>query len=167
MCEHFRYISQHNRTHSVGRHYNSEDRTGLNNVILHVLQFGRRDPDSKESLTIRLDLEQLWVHRLRSTTPMGLNVFDWLVIGPWSVHIHPVAVWLVVNPSLFIFYYITTTHSVKLSSSLKVVRTLFSQMCVFSLHDPQFTLYLQGRPTLLIPTNFTFRHPISQYFLNL
>ena len=76
MCEHFRYISQHNRTHSVGRHYNSEDHTGLNNITLHVLQFGRRDPDSKESLTIRLDLEQLWIHRLRSTTPMGLNVFD-------------------------------------------------------------------------------------------
>ena len=76
MCEHFRYISQHNRTHSVGRHYNSEDHSGLSNVTLHVLQFGRKDPDSKESLEIRLDLEQLWIHRLRSTTPMGLNVFD-------------------------------------------------------------------------------------------
>ena len=71
MCEHFRYISQHNRTHSVGRHYNSEDHSGLSNVTLHVLQFGRKYPDSKESLNIRLDQEQLWIHRLRSTTPMG------------------------------------------------------------------------------------------------
>ena len=76
MCEHFRYITQHNRTHSVGRHYNSDDHTGLTNITLHVLQFGRKDPDSKESLALRLELEQLWIHRLRSTTPMGLNVFD-------------------------------------------------------------------------------------------
>ena len=76
MCEHFRYITQHNSTHSVGRHFNSEQHQGLGNVKLHVLQFGRKDPDSKESLDIRLELERLWIHRLRSTTPMGLNVFD-------------------------------------------------------------------------------------------
>ena len=76
MCEHFRYITQHNSTHSVGRHYNTDDHSGLRDVCLHVLQFGRNDPDSKESLRVRLELEQLWIHRLRSTTPMGLNVFD-------------------------------------------------------------------------------------------
>ena len=76
MCEHFRYITQHNRTHSVGRHYTSDDHAGLTNIALHVLQFGRKDPDSKESLALRLELEELWIHRLRSTTPMGLNVFD-------------------------------------------------------------------------------------------
>ena len=76
MCEHFRYITQHNSTHSVGRHFNMEQHDGLGNVKLHVLQFGKKDPDSKESLEIRLSLERLWIHRLRSTTPMGLNVFD-------------------------------------------------------------------------------------------
>ena len=76
MCEHFRYITQHNSTHSVGRHFNMEDHQGLGNVKLHVLQFGQKDPDSKESLEIRLSFERLWIHRLRSTTPMGLNVFD-------------------------------------------------------------------------------------------
>ena len=53
-----------------------EQHDGLGNVKLHVLQFGKKDPDSKESLEIRLSLERLWIHRLRSTTPMGLNVFD-------------------------------------------------------------------------------------------
>ena len=76
MCEHFRYITQHNSTHSVGRHFNTEDHNVLGNVKLHVLQFGQKDPDSKESLEIRLEYERLWIHRLRSTTPMGLNVFD-------------------------------------------------------------------------------------------
>ena len=77
MCEHFRYITQHNSTHSVGRHFNMEEHQGLGNVKLHVLQFGRKDPDFKESLEIRLEIECLGIHRLSLTTPMGLNVFDW------------------------------------------------------------------------------------------
>ena len=76
MCEHFRFISQNNNTHSVGRHFNTEDHRGLSDVEIFVLQFGRKDPDSAESLAIRLILELMWIHRLRSTTPMGLNVFD-------------------------------------------------------------------------------------------
>ena len=76
MCEYFRYVTQHNRTHTFGRHYNSEHHNGLGDISLHVLQFGRKDPDSKESLIVRLELEQMWIHRLCSTTPMGLNVFD-------------------------------------------------------------------------------------------
>ena len=76
MYEHFRFISQNNNTHSVGRHFNSVDHKGLDDVELYILQFGRKDPDSEESLAIRLILELMWIHRLRSTTPMGLNVFD-------------------------------------------------------------------------------------------
>ena len=87
MCEHFRYITQHNSAHSVGQHFNMEQHDGLGNVKLHVLQFGKKDPDSKESLEIRLSLELLWIHRLRSTTPMGLNVFDWIRSGP--LHLTP------------------------------------------------------------------------------
>ena len=70
MCDHFRHITQHNITHSVGQYYDSEDHSGLTNVLLHILHFGKRYPE--ESLILRLDLE----HRLRSTTSMGLNVFD-------------------------------------------------------------------------------------------
>ena len=76
MCEHFRFISQSNNTHSVGRHYNDPDHHGLDDVNIYVLQFGRKNPDSDESLAIRLILELIWIHRLRSTTPLGLNVFD-------------------------------------------------------------------------------------------
>ena len=47
MCEDFRYITQHNSTHSVGRHFNMEQHNGLGNMKLHVLQFGKKDPDSK------------------------------------------------------------------------------------------------------------------------
>ena len=76
MCEHFRFISQDNNSHSVGRHFNDPDHRGLEDVNIFVLQFGRKNPDSDESLAIRLILELMWIHRLRSTTPLGLNVFD-------------------------------------------------------------------------------------------
>ena len=49
---------------------------GLSDVQLYVLQFGRKDPDSAESLAIRLIPELMWIRRLRFTTPLGLNVFD-------------------------------------------------------------------------------------------
>ena len=68
MCKHFRYVTQHNSS--------QEDHQVLVNIRLHVLQFGQRDPDSVESLRIRLEIEQLWIQRLCSTTPMGLNIFD-------------------------------------------------------------------------------------------
>ena len=76
MYEHFRFISKKDTSHSVGRHFNDVDHKGLQDVKLFVLQFGRKDPDSEESLALRLILELMWIHRLRSTTPMGLNVFD-------------------------------------------------------------------------------------------
>ena len=73
--EHFRFISQLNNTHSVGKRYNDPDHKGLDDVNIFVLQFGRKNSDSDESLAIRLILELIWIHRLRSTTPLGLNVF--------------------------------------------------------------------------------------------
>ena len=36
-----------------------EDHNGLGNVKLHVLHFGQKDPDSKESSEIRLEFERL------------------------------------------------------------------------------------------------------------
>ena len=64
----FRFISQKNNTNSVGRHFNTEDHRGLSDVELYVLQFGREEPDSAAFLAIRLILELLWIHKLRSTT---------------------------------------------------------------------------------------------------
>ena len=72
MCEHFEFISQNNR---VGKHFITIDHLGLDDVILFVLQFGRKDSDSEELLVIRLILELMWIHGLMSTTLLGLNVF--------------------------------------------------------------------------------------------
>ena len=62
-------------SHSVGKHFNTIDHRGLDDAKLFVLHFDRKDPDSEESLAIRLVLKLLWIHRLGSTTPKGFNVF--------------------------------------------------------------------------------------------
>ena len=77
MCEHFRSITQKKIDHSVGRHFNLPWYSGLVDVEIFVLQFGTNDQDSEASLTLRLSLVQMWIHRLRATAPLGLNVFDW------------------------------------------------------------------------------------------
>ena len=68
---------QGKRQKMTGRHFNADDHRGLSDLEIYVLQFGKKDPHSAESLAIRLIiLELMWIHRLRSTPPLGLNVFD-------------------------------------------------------------------------------------------
>ena len=74
--EHFRNIRQKCRTHIVGRHYNSHDHNGLDDVLVHVLDFAHAHPDSQIASTVRDTVEKQWIYRLRSQTPIGLNLFD-------------------------------------------------------------------------------------------
>ena len=74
--EHFRNIRQNCRTHIVGRHYNSHDHNGLDDVLVHVLDFTHAHPDSQIASTMRDTVEKQWIYRLRSQTPIGLNLFN-------------------------------------------------------------------------------------------
>ena len=56
MCEHFRFISQYDNSHSVVRHSNDPDHNDLQDLNTHVLQFGQEYFDSEESLAISLIL---------------------------------------------------------------------------------------------------------------
>ena len=69
-------LSHRRKSTSVGRHFNLPWYSGLVDVEIFVLQFGTNDQDSEASLTLRLSLVQMWIHRLRATAPLGLNVFD-------------------------------------------------------------------------------------------
>ena len=72
--EHIRNITQHTDIHIVGRHFNESDHNGLVSLQAYVLNFARGHPDAKTSLNIRLELESMWIERLRSYVPTGLNL---------------------------------------------------------------------------------------------
>ena len=76
MCEHFRNVTQNNTNHSVGRHFNSTGHNGLNHIRIYILQFCNGNPDNEGSLRHRLHMERVWINRLRTSAPHGLNVFD-------------------------------------------------------------------------------------------
>ena len=59
-----------------------------------VLYFGREDPDSEESLAIRLILELIWTNRLRSISK-GLNAFDFKKM---LMSLHKFWIWDLHNP---------------------------------------------------------------------
>ena len=44
--EHFRNIRQNNDTHILGRHFNSHNHNGLNNISVYILDFIHAHPDS-------------------------------------------------------------------------------------------------------------------------
>ena len=72
--EHIRNIKQDNPIHIVGRHFNEPDHKGTKALEVQVLNFAKGHPDSKSSLKMRLELEKMWIERLRSFVPSGLNL---------------------------------------------------------------------------------------------
>ena len=72
--EHIRNINQNTDIHIVGRHFNEPNHAGINSLQVQVLHFAKGHPDSKTSLTMRLELESKWIKRLRSFVPTVLNL---------------------------------------------------------------------------------------------
>ena len=72
--EHLRNINQQTDIHIVGRHFNEPDHDGSKSLTVQVLNFAKGHPDSKSSLEMRLELESMWINRLRSHVPRGLNL---------------------------------------------------------------------------------------------
>ena len=72
--EHIRNIKQDNPIHIIGRHFNEPDHPGTQALEVQVLNFAKGHPDSKSSLKMRLDLESMWIKRLRCFVPAGLNL---------------------------------------------------------------------------------------------
>ena len=72
--EHMRNINQNTDIHIVGRHFNEPDHEGIKSLSVQVVNFAKGHPDSKSSLTMRLELESMWIKRLRSYVPTGLNL---------------------------------------------------------------------------------------------
>ena len=75
--EHVRNINQNTDIHIVGRHFNEPGHNGIRSLSVKVLNFAKGHPDSKTSLTMRLELESKWIKRLRCFVPRGLNLMKY------------------------------------------------------------------------------------------
>ena len=61
---------------SIGRHFSANHHQGINDVLIHVLEFIQSPPESPASQRIRDETERKWIHRLASIAPLGLNSAD-------------------------------------------------------------------------------------------
>ena len=64
------------------RHYNSTGHNGIEDIRVYILEFINAHPDSAIAARTRDTTEKRWIYRLRSLTPMGLNLLD---INLWTI----------------------------------------------------------------------------------
>ena len=75
--EHFRNIRKGISKEPLGRHFNLPGHhNDPKNLKAYILAFITAPPDSKDALKMRLKFELSWIHRLRTSLPMGLNSMD-------------------------------------------------------------------------------------------
>jgi hypothetical protein len=61
---------------AVGIHFPRSDHTGIQDMKIQILEFIRLPPKSVRSISLTLQVEKAWIHKLRCTAPHGLNIFD-------------------------------------------------------------------------------------------
>jgi len=60
----------------IERHFKLPNHIGLNSIRIHVLQFISAPSYSIPAQTLRNEWELLWIHRLKTLSPLGLNTAD-------------------------------------------------------------------------------------------
>ena len=73
---HFYNVSKKSTDHSVGRHFNESCHHGIEDIEIHILDFIHQSPESAGAAYLRDKIEMNWIHRLKTPSPMGLNVLD-------------------------------------------------------------------------------------------
>ncbi len=74
---HFNDIEKKHDT-TVARHFNDHGITKDPPFQIHVLEFIHRNPETREGATILDEHEKMWMGRLNTFYPKGLNIQDWL-----------------------------------------------------------------------------------------
>jgi len=71
---HFWHIKTPKTEFPLGFHFSQKDHNKLADVRIHVLDYINKNPQN--SLELRLHTEKMWIHRLRTPEPLGLNTMD-------------------------------------------------------------------------------------------
>ena len=68
---------KHNHSTTVGRHFESQSVHLDPNMTIHILEYVRLPKDLQRSNSLRDNRELVWIHRLNTLLPNGLNILDW------------------------------------------------------------------------------------------
>ena len=69
-------IKRNKGKNEVYKHFNSAGHTGRDDVSVYILDFIFRHPASREGGRLRDKIEFGWIHRVKTSTPYGLNTMD-------------------------------------------------------------------------------------------
>ena len=61
---------------TVGRHFSKTDHTGIDDTIIIVLEFIKAPQNAPSGQRTRDEKEKLWIHKLSTIAPLGLNSAD-------------------------------------------------------------------------------------------
>jgi hypothetical protein len=64
------------REEPIGRHFSSPDHNGIQDILIHVLEFIKAPSKSPPGQLLRDQYERMWIHRLQTLSPHGLNTVD-------------------------------------------------------------------------------------------
>ena len=70
------YDIKHNNNTTVARHFLSHNDQSNPSLIIHILEYIRLPKDVPRSKSIRDNRELVWIHRLNTLIPNGLNILD-------------------------------------------------------------------------------------------
>ena len=76
--EHFLKITKNDPESEIARHFNSQHHMGLDDIVIHIIDFVYASPHTPKAKYLRDLLEFNWIQRLHTNAPMGLNVMDLL-----------------------------------------------------------------------------------------
>ena len=76
MREHFLSVSKADNNLIVGAHFNTNSHSGIEDILITILEFIKAPPDSESAKILRDKMELKWIHRLSTVLPLGLNTMD-------------------------------------------------------------------------------------------
>ena len=75
-CHFFSITHPKSSDTTVGRHFSKTDHAGIDNVTILVLDFITAPQNTPSGQRTRDEKEKLWIHRLSTIAPLGLNTAD-------------------------------------------------------------------------------------------
>ena len=75
---------KNNLNTTVARHFGSHSDILDPNMTIHILEYIRLPKDLPRSSSLRDNRELVWIHRLNTLIPNGLNILDWVVYSGGS-----------------------------------------------------------------------------------